>query len=210
METWPVDPRCSEVLESLLTSHDLCPLPAYEKNTRLLPPTQYKSKLKGATVEVHFAFIHHYIKAQKCHVYVPTLRELHILSPPAALPTSPYKRPRVRASGNKGKGRQTWSPSFIFTLLLCTNIPYMPWHLSDWKLPSACTTNEFLCACALFETEMPPLHAPRLVPQCILCIIHAVPDFYANYLSCLESQQESKQGFCRSSAICSRGRDFLK
>ena len=55
--------------------------------------------------------------------------------------------------------------------------------------------------CALFKTEMSSLHVPRLMPQCILRIIHAIPNFHANYFSCLESQQERKQGFCRSSAI---------
>ena len=55
--------------------------------------------------------------------------------------------------------------------------------------------------CALFKTEMSSLYALRLMPQCILCIILAIPSFHVSYFSCLESQQGHKQGFCRSSAI---------
>lgn len=70
METWPVAPRCTDLLEEILPTHDLCPLPAYDKKNRLIPPSQYDSMLKGATVKAHFTFIHHYIKTNNRHVYM--------------------------------------------------------------------------------------------------------------------------------------------
>ncbi|KAG6380917.1 hypothetical protein JVT61DRAFT_5309 [Boletus reticuloceps] len=108
METWPVAPRCVDVLKEILATHDLCPLPAYDKKGRLIPPTQYEAMLKGAMVEAHFALIHHYIKSSKRHIYVAMVRKLQILCSPPPMPTSPFKRLRVSADkgSKKGKGRE--------------------------------------------------------------------------------------------------------
>lgn len=107
METWPVALRCSDALKGILPTHDLCPLPAYDKKGRLIPPTQYESMLKGATVQVNFAFVHHYIKTKQRHVYMAVVRELRVLRSPTPVPTSPFKKLRVSASKGKGKGRES-------------------------------------------------------------------------------------------------------
>ncbi|KAG2132148.1 uncharacterized protein EDB93DRAFT_1255334 [Suillus bovinus] len=106
--TWPVAERCKGHLEDLVSTHEICPLPAYDKNHVLIPPLQYESKLKGALVEVHMAFCHHRINKSKRDIFNSILRELIVLSPPAAMPTSPFKRRRLNAGPstertNKGK-----------------------------------------------------------------------------------------------------------
>ncbi|KAG2070008.1 hypothetical protein BDR04DRAFT_1118681 [Suillus decipiens] len=57
--SWPVSDHCKDHLQELTTSHDIKPLPAYDKNHKLIPPTQYESKLNGTLVEVHMAIFHH-------------------------------------------------------------------------------------------------------------------------------------------------------
>jgi hypothetical protein len=92
IETWPVADRCKGLLEDLISSHDIQPLPAYDEKHVLVPPFQYESKLKGALVEVHMAFHQHRIKRTKWNVFNAVLRELIVLRPPAAMPKSPIKR----------------------------------------------------------------------------------------------------------------------
>ncbi|KIK32139.1 hypothetical protein CY34DRAFT_27266 [Suillus luteus UH-Slu-Lm8-n1] len=96
---WPVAERCKDPLQELLSTHDIQPLPAYDENHNFIPPHLYESKLKGALVEVHMAFCHHRIIKSKCDVFNAILRELIILSPPAALPSSPFKH-RCLAAGS--------------------------------------------------------------------------------------------------------------
>ncbi|KAF8439978.1 hypothetical protein L210DRAFT_370235 [Boletus edulis BED1] len=95
METWPVAPRCTDVLEKNLPAHDLCPLPAYDKKGRLIPPTQDDSMLKGATVEVHFAFIHY---EQPTHI--------HGDGPKASNLTLPWSNTHESFQAPKGKGHE--------------------------------------------------------------------------------------------------------
>lgn len=113
MESWPVTERCSKDLAKLLPTHNLCPLPAYDKKGRLIPPMQYESMLKGATIEVCFAFIHHYIKTDHHHIYMAMVRELRILRSPAPLPTSPFKKICVSASKGKGKQCEIWKQASV-------------------------------------------------------------------------------------------------
>ncbi|KAG1732556.1 hypothetical protein EDB19DRAFT_1831263 [Suillus lakei] len=89
--TWPVAEQCKGHLEDLVSTHDICPLPAYNENHILIPPLQYESKLKGAHVEVHMAFCHHHINKSKHDIFNSILQELIVLSLPAAMPTSPFK-----------------------------------------------------------------------------------------------------------------------
>ncbi|KAG1897283.1 uncharacterized protein F5891DRAFT_1192231 [Suillus fuscotomentosus] len=89
--TWPVADRCKGHLESLVSTHSICPLPAYDSDHNLILLSQYESKLKGALVEVHMAFCHHRVKSRKCDIFSTVLRELTILLPPAAMPSSPFK-----------------------------------------------------------------------------------------------------------------------
>ncbi|KAG2113261.1 hypothetical protein BD769DRAFT_1673797 [Suillus cothurnatus] len=57
--TWPVADRCKGHLQRLISTHIICPLPAYNLDHKLILPSEYESKLKGALVEVHMAFCHH-------------------------------------------------------------------------------------------------------------------------------------------------------
>ncbi|KAG6369529.1 hypothetical protein JVT61DRAFT_14278 [Boletus reticuloceps] len=93
METWPVAPRCIAPLQELISTHDICPLPAFDMRVRK----------KGATVEVHFAVVHHHIKKKKKHIYNAVLRKMQILQLADPTPSSPFKRFRV--SGVRGKGK---------------------------------------------------------------------------------------------------------
>lgn len=95
--TWPVADRCKGHLHGLVSTHIICPLPAYDLDHKLIVPSEYESKLKGALVEVHMAFGHHRIKSAKRDIFTAILRELTILSPPAAVPSSPFKRRRLDA-----------------------------------------------------------------------------------------------------------------
>ncbi|KAG2138762.1 hypothetical protein BD769DRAFT_1384533 [Suillus cothurnatus] len=109
MATWPVAERCKGHLEDLISTHDIQPLPAYDENHNLIPPHLYESKLKGALVEVHMAFCHHRIAKSKRDVFNAILRELIVLSPPSAMPTSPFKRRRLAAgpcTERQYKGKQ--------------------------------------------------------------------------------------------------------
>ncbi|KAG2087595.1 hypothetical protein BD769DRAFT_1680709 [Suillus cothurnatus] len=95
ISTWPVANRCRGRLEDLTSTHNVCPLPAYDTDHGLIPPLEYESKLKGALVEVHMAFCHHRIKNAKRDVFNAILRQLTVLSPPAAMPINPFKRHRL-------------------------------------------------------------------------------------------------------------------
>ena len=108
MASWPVSDCCKDHLHELVSSHNIQPLPAYDENHNLISPSQYESKLKGALVEVHMAIYHHHIKSSKRDIFNAVLRELIVLAPPAALPTSPFKRRRLKEGPsterrNKGK-----------------------------------------------------------------------------------------------------------
>lgn len=106
METWPVSPRCEPFLQDLLQTHDICPVPALNNKHQVIPPSQYQKQLKGAIVEAHFSFCHHFIKKSRRHIYSTVLRKLVVLSPPSNPPSSPHKRLRIAASTkNKGKSK---------------------------------------------------------------------------------------------------------
>ncbi|KAG1722861.1 hypothetical protein EDB19DRAFT_1916434 [Suillus lakei] len=89
--TWPVADRCKGHLQDIISEHNICPLPAYDENHVLIPPLQYEVKLKGALVEVHMAFCHNYVKKSKHNIFNAVLQELIVLSPPAPMPSSPFK-----------------------------------------------------------------------------------------------------------------------
>ncbi|KAG2339461.1 hypothetical protein BDR05DRAFT_1039141 [Suillus weaverae] len=108
LASWPVSDRCKGHLHELVPSHNIQPLPAYDENHKLILPSQYESKLKGALVEVHMAICHHRIKSSKRDIFNAVLQEIIVLAPPAAMPTSPFKRHRLNEGPstkrrNKGK-----------------------------------------------------------------------------------------------------------
>ncbi|KAF9238949.1 hypothetical protein BU15DRAFT_74915 [Melanogaster broomeanus] len=105
MESWPVAPRCIPHLEELFETHDIYPLPAFDTKGTLIPPSQYDTTLKGATVEVHFTFAHHFIKKNKRHIYTMLLHRLEVLHGPDTLLTSPFKCVRVSAATGSSKSR---------------------------------------------------------------------------------------------------------
>ncbi|KAF8137241.1 hypothetical protein EV363DRAFT_1157289, partial [Boletus edulis] len=106
METWPVSARCVDSLKELFDTHDICPVPAFDSSGKLIPPSQYEARLKGATVEVHFTLAHHFIKKIKRHVYSTQLRKLEVLRGPDPLPSSPFKRVRISATFTKSHSRR--------------------------------------------------------------------------------------------------------
>ncbi|KAG1811097.1 hypothetical protein EV424DRAFT_1542644 [Suillus variegatus] len=106
--TWPVANRCKGHLQDIVSSHHIHPLPAYDESHVLIPPLQYEAKLKGALIEVHMAFCHHHIKTFKRDIFDAVLQELIVLSPPAPMPSSPFKRRHLNDGPyteqyNKGK-----------------------------------------------------------------------------------------------------------
>ncbi|KAG2045159.1 hypothetical protein BDR03DRAFT_976993 [Suillus americanus] len=108
MASWPVSDRCKGHLHELVSSHNIQPLPAYDENHKLILPSQYESKLKGALVEVHMAICHHRIKSSKRDISNAVLQEIIDLAPPTAMPTSPFKHHRLNEGPstkqrNKGK-----------------------------------------------------------------------------------------------------------
>jgi hypothetical protein len=92
MASWPAFDRCKGHLHELVSSHNIQPLPAYDENHNLIPPSQYESKLKGAVVEVHMAICHHHIKSSKrdirdlARTYCPRSTRSHANQP---IQTSP-------------------------------------------------------------------------------------------------------------------------
>ncbi|KAH0825894.1 hypothetical protein J3R83DRAFT_7702 [Lanmaoa asiatica] len=48
METWPVSARSQPYLEELFETHDICPLPAFDSNGKLIAPAQNETMLQGA------------------------------------------------------------------------------------------------------------------------------------------------------------------
>ncbi|KAH7903004.1 hypothetical protein BJ138DRAFT_1120845 [Hygrophoropsis aurantiaca] len=97
MSSWPVDDRCQSDLELLIPTHDIQPLPAWDTQNTLIPPKDYGAKLRGATVEVHMALIHHHIKKDRRHVFSLVLREMIVRADPSPTPTSSFKRRRLDA-----------------------------------------------------------------------------------------------------------------
>ncbi|KAG1893117.1 uncharacterized protein F5891DRAFT_1196839 [Suillus fuscotomentosus] len=93
--TWPVADRCQGHLQDIISTHNICPLPVYDKDHILIPPLKYEEKLKGALMEAHFAFCHRHMKNSKHDIFEAIVRELIVLSPPAAMPTSRFKRRRL-------------------------------------------------------------------------------------------------------------------
>ncbi|KAG1780095.1 hypothetical protein EV702DRAFT_1043443 [Suillus placidus] len=83
--TWPVADRCQGHLQDIISTHNICPLPAYDEDHILIPPLQYEEKLKGALIEAHFAFCHHHMKNSKHDIFEAILCQAAALNVAASV-----------------------------------------------------------------------------------------------------------------------------
>lgn len=64
-------------------THRVLPLPAYDLDGDLIPPSQYQAQLEGATVRVYFILRHWSISArrggQASDAYVADVRSMRVL-----------------------------------------------------------------------------------------------------------------------------------
>ena len=94
---WPVHNDLQEGLDKIKESHVVVPILAYDVDRRLIHPTEYRSKLKGATVEVRFILQHWAINEKKSvgkggtDSYTADVQSIQVLVPPIRV-TSPRKR----------------------------------------------------------------------------------------------------------------------
>ena len=94
---WPVHNDLQEGLDKIKKSHVAVPIPAYDVDRRLILPTQYRSKLEGATVEVRFILRHWAISEKKSvgkggtDSYTADVQSIRALVPPIHV-TTPRKR----------------------------------------------------------------------------------------------------------------------
>src|SRR6266404_2780241 len=54
-----------------------CSLGAFEEDNKLIPPTKYNTKLCSATAEVHFTYLHVFIKKTRDMLVHHLLKERH-------------------------------------------------------------------------------------------------------------------------------------
>jgi len=92
---WPVQERTRAALERAASMHYVNPLPAFDKNHMVIPPSNYHKKLCGAIVQAHFGLIHYFIKQDKKNVFTAVVHEIIVLRPPPAAPVNPLKRGRL-------------------------------------------------------------------------------------------------------------------
>ncbi|KIM61401.1 hypothetical protein SCLCIDRAFT_122155, partial [Scleroderma citrinum Foug A] len=88
---WPVPERTWTAFEQAALTHNVVPLPAFDKDRTLIAPTNYQKKLCGVVVNVHFRLIHYFIQQEKKSVFTTIVCEIFILRPPPALPINPLK-----------------------------------------------------------------------------------------------------------------------
>ena len=89
IEDWPTNASNEPYLDTIKSSHDVRPIPAYDVKGTLIPPTQYEEKLAGAIVRVCFT-ITHFIIRQK-HIYNAIVCNITIMRPPTTISTATLK-----------------------------------------------------------------------------------------------------------------------
>jgi len=87
IQNWPtISGEAKWALESMHDTHRVLPLQAYSLHGDLIPPSQYQTQLKGATVQVHFILRHWSIAARYgapgSDTYVADVISMRILVPP--------------------------------------------------------------------------------------------------------------------------------
>jgi hypothetical protein len=84
IQNWPtVSGEAKWALQSMHDTHRVRPLPAYDLDGDLIPPSQYKAQLEGATVRVYFILRHWSINArqgaQASDAYVADVMSMRVL-----------------------------------------------------------------------------------------------------------------------------------
>jgi hypothetical protein len=90
---WPVfSPSAKKELESMLGTHTVVPLPAYDAEGNLISPREYRSKLKGALVAMRFDLTHWAFPARAgrpaADTFVANIRRIDMLEDPVAVSTA--------------------------------------------------------------------------------------------------------------------------
>lgn len=80
-----------EALEHAAVTHNVVPLPAFDKDDDHITPEEYQQKLSGAVVEVHFGMMHYFIKQDKKSIFSAVVCQIIVLCPPVAPPVNPLK-----------------------------------------------------------------------------------------------------------------------
>lgn len=95
-KNWPVQDRCKNERDNLLKSHVVVPIPVYDVSGCPIEPQDYMSKIPGAIVQVHFTVQHCFIKKDKKQtIFSAYIREMNIVRPAMAPPSSPMKKHRL-------------------------------------------------------------------------------------------------------------------
>ncbi|KAM5539137.1 hypothetical protein V8D89_007194 [Ganoderma adspersum] len=102
LATWPVNDTIQTHLDALVNTHFTRPLPAFDINANLIPPSSYVDELHGTTVLAGFHAIEFHISGKHnvcleiqymCILIPPTGGDLHIGSKQTALQmTDPFTR----------------------------------------------------------------------------------------------------------------------
>ncbi|OCH88487.1 hypothetical protein OBBRIDRAFT_805330 [Obba rivulosa] len=85
-----------EAICDMFQTHCVIPIPAYDKNDKLISSSKYCTILPSATIEAHFLLIHYIIKNKVTdgyNAFVLTLYAMHIIKPASlVVPSTPRKR----------------------------------------------------------------------------------------------------------------------
>jgi hypothetical protein len=113
---WPVvHSEVAEAHDNIVETHHLVPLPVYDSNGMLIPPSHYKDAIAGALLHVNFTLTHWFIPAsgagEAVNTFVADLKSARILldAPPRRSP--PKRRtakvePRIMSPSRRSERPQ--------------------------------------------------------------------------------------------------------
>lgn len=97
--SWPAwYPQAQEELKTMINTHRVNYLNAYDMHGRLIEPNNYRKFLKGALVQVHFTLTHWSINGKPprspCDIFAADIHSMRVLVPPVSYgsPVTPRKR----------------------------------------------------------------------------------------------------------------------
>lgn len=113
---WPVThDGTREELESLLATHRIRPIPAWDENGHFIKPDAYRRSLEEAIVEVHFTLAHWAIAGKKSmpgnDAFVGEIDTIHVLVPPRVISRGANRKRKLKLrledgpGGSKKKGK---------------------------------------------------------------------------------------------------------